>query len=340
LAKGAATVKIVTDNDKLDLEWLLTWHGRRGENRGVSIASTNPIAPSDLVRLSPSGPGKHGASHLASPEKCERLYVLRFVKKIIPRWNADHLTLCTLIHSRLAYHYAAQLEGEKPGWFSIPLDQALSHDAGGRPDLIEQSRMVFEEWKLLPHEPWKILAVEHEFTATVAELDPQPVPEPGIDEVVLSAKLDLLIEDLEGGIWIVDHKTKVVQWSTDELADWDDNEFSLSWQLHLYKRIVKQTLPHIRGAVIHRLTRDVPVKRDMNIVDLPAEMYAEVPALVRRLVRKARGIRQGMAEGRKPEPNGLATGACGGKFPCDYAPLCKAGRELRDIILDQDYRMA
>ena len=295
----------------------------------------------DQARLSPSGAGTRGASQLSSANKCERLFSLAYYHKLTTKFEPDYRLLGTLIHTRLAYHYAAQLE-EPPDWFSIPVEDALAHDgAGQRPDLLETSdrvmRMYLERWS---PDPWKAKAVEYEFTASVKELDPDGVAiHPGEDDEKITAKVDLYVES-NGQDWIVDHKTKRLAWNAKRLPDWEPKEFQLSWQVLLYLNVVRahcrrEGLRQPAGFMIQRVTRELPFDSDRNVVPIPQEPYAMAPKTARMLIQNELRVRNKIQSNLPLVPN---FGACNGIFGCDFQKLCAAGPKARPGIIRNAYK--
>lgn len=266
-----------------------------------------------------------------------------------PKIEPDYRLLGTLVHTRLAFHYAAMLD-KRPDWYAHGLDAALAKDAKGRLDLVSKSENIYEaycDW-WVGQDTWQPLAVEEEFSATLQEIDPDyeqdpndpdDIPEPGEDDELVTAKLDLMVRS-NGTSWVVDHKTKSHGWGrTGRMEDWHDEDFMMSWQVHLYLHVTRLACRRMgwdepQGFIIQRLTRKLPFDSDRTVVPVPQLAHAEVPRMVRHLVREELKVRRRVAAGFKPVPN---YASCVGAFgPCDFFPLCSANSEKsRNRLLGQ-----
>lgn len=296
---------------------------------------------SDPIRLSPSGAGTRGASQLAAAHKCERQFLLRYNKGLEVLHEPEHRLMGTLIHTRLAYHYAARMDSP-PAWASRPVEEALIHDGGGgRPDLMALSQRIYQmyadRWAA---DPWTPLFVEHEFSAALKEIDPGGVEEEeGEDDIVITAKLDLYVRS-NGRNWIVDHKTKRLLWNSTRLPDWNPLEFQLSWQCLLYTHIVRahckrEGMEQPAGFMIQRLSRELPFDCDRNVVMLPQMAYQEAPQSARLLVRNELRLRKKIKLQEKLVPN---YSVCQSGFGCDFTRLCAAGPKARPGVLTSFYK--
>lgn len=272
------------------------------------------------------------------------------MKNLETRIEPDYRLLGTLLHTRLAFHYAEKM-AEKPQWYAHGVEAALTKDAKGRIDLIERSDMIYEAYQdwWMGRDNWIPLAVEQEFTATLKEIDPNyepdpndpdDKPEPGEDDEVITAKLDLLVKS-NGRTWIVDHKTKSHGWGrTDRLEDWADEDYSMSWQVHLYLLVTRLACRRMGwqepdGFIIQRLTRKLPFDSDRNVVPVPTMAHQDIPRMVRHLLREEVKLRRRIGEGHKPVPN---YASCAGQWACDFLPLCSADTERsRTRLLNQLY---
>jgi hypothetical protein len=253
--------------------------------------------------------------------------------------------LGTIIHTYLAYHYAARME-DPPQWFrDVPLESALLHDAENRPGLIDDGRRIYNEYKehyAYSEDEWIPRAVEHEFFTTVNELDPHYVEDPrdpkmpGEDAMKVGAKLDLVVEMRHNGaLWIADHKSKGEKWMVPEsLPDWDESDFDLHWQSLLYTNIARKHFP-IRGFIVQRIKRTLPFDHDRTALNLSKAAYTEIPRTVRFLVREELRTLEKIEQGRPLVPN---FAACGGKFGCEFKPLCKAGKHERKMLFETMYK--
>jgi hypothetical protein len=287
----------------------------------------------------PGGASARGSHRLAATHSCERLWTLRYEYGIVPLITKPWTLLGTLVHHCLAYHYAAQLPGEKPDWFSRPLDDVLNEEGAGNPSLIRTARDVYEFYKrhFAAGDTWSPVKVEHEFSATVGQLDPGG-PFPELDQEVITARTDLLME-ANGYLWIVDHKTTSGGWNSDRLPAWkDDGEYLMSWQAMLYLHIARIEMQdrEVRGFIIQRVKRKAPYDVDRNVLRIPALAYRAVPRAARMMVKREKEIQARLALGESPTPN---FAACQGRYgPCDYRDLCASETdEMKRLVMTSQY---
>lgn len=290
-----------------------------------------PLAATpEKMTSSPSGVSAHGSHQLAAANTCERMFYLRYVKRIVP--NGDNeppwRLVGSLVHLCLSYHYQAQIQPPHPRWFTErPLDEAISAEGRGHMDIVRTAKEVYEYYR--QHcgagDTWRPVHVEQQFSASIGEMDPGRVGKNGeIDTTILTAKPDLIAE-ANGSLWVVDHKCSAGGWSKDRLERWkDDGEYLLAWQPMLYLHIIRKRLAprQVKGFVIQRIKRKLPYDVDRNPLRIPARAYSQVPRTARKLVERETEILEGVAQGEPPIPN---FSACMGRYgPCDYRDLCAA----------------
>jgi hypothetical protein len=303
-------------------------------------------ATPEKLSASPSGASRHGSHQMASAITCERLYALRYIHGIVespttePPWRLTG----TLVHLVLSYHYALQLPNP-PAWATErTLDEALAAEGRGRFENIRTAREVYEYYKqhCAAGDTWRPFLVEHELSATIGELDPDgKSANPAVDSTVVTAKCDLIAE-LNGELWIVDHKCSSGGWGaarSGRLERWkDDGEYLMSWQAMLYLHIVRLRLAPrpVRGFVIQRIKRTAPYDVDRNPLRIPRRAYQQVPRSARQMVEREFVIRENLAKGIAPLAN---YAACMGRYgPCSYRNLCAADSESEAAaVMASDY---
>ena len=179
---------------------------------------------------------------------------------------------------------------------------------------------------------------------------------PGEDELEVTAKVDLLVEESDGSHWIVDHKTKILMWSSEQLPEWNEDEFTLSWQVLLYLTVAR--LHHQRAAkeaaaagkpapfkspkgfIVQRIARRLPLDHDTHKIRIPPEPYNQIGRVVRMKARKELKLMKRMEQGKPLLPNYAACGGGGwdtGIFTCDFHALCSAGKADRAGLLENLY---
>lgn len=302
-----------------------------------------PATPESMTS-SPSGASAHGSHQLAAANTCERMFYLRYQTGIVPNQDNEPpwRLVGSLVHLCLSYHYQAQIPPPHPKWFSErTLDEALAAEGRGHMEIIRNAKEVFDYYKQhwAAGDAWRPVYVEHQFAASIGELDPERAGEnPAVDNTLLTAKPDLIVE-ANGDLWVIDHKCSAGGWSKDRLDRWkDDGEYLLAWQPMLYLHIIRKRLPHrnVRGFVIQRIKRKAPYDVDRNPLRVPARAYSQVPRTARMLVEKEQSILARVREGIPPIPN---FSACFGRYgPCDYRPLCAADSEgTKKSVMETDF---
>lgn len=277
------------------------------------------------------GASRRGSHQLASTQTCKRLYALRYVFEIIGKEDKPYRMAGTLVHLCLAYHYAEQL-AVRPDWLSTPLDAALEIEGAGCPNEIKLAKDIYAYYKanVAAGDTLKPVYVEQQFEATIGQIDPGG-PDPELDSESISIRPDLVAE-LNGELWIVDHKTQRGGWNSDRLGVWkDDGEFLMSWQAMLYLHVLRalETRP-VKGFLIQRVKRNPPYDHDRNPLRIPALAYKQVPRAARDMVREELKIRRELRQGTAPTPN---FAACQGRYgPCDYRDLCSADSEVMKAL--------
>lgn len=280
------------------------------------------------------GASSRGSHQLASTQTCQRLYALRYVYKIIEKEDKPWRMSGTLVHLGLAYHYGEQLD-VRPDWLDRPFDEALNIEGRGHPKEIKLAKdiMAYYKSQVAAGDTLKPVYVEQEFKASIGQIDPGG-PDPELDSEVISIRPDLVAE-LNGELWIIDHKTQRGGWNSDRLSVWkDDGEFLMSWQAMLYLHVLRalETRP-VRGFLIQRIKRNPPYDHDRNPLRIPALAYRQVPRAARDMVRAELKIQAGLRNGIVPTPN---FAACQGRYgPCDYRPLCSADSDVMKTLTMQ-----
>lgn len=291
-------------------------------------------AAPEQVTGRPGGASRRGSHQLAATQTCKRLFALRYVYEIVGKEDKPWRMLGTLVHLCLAYHYAAKLL-DRPAWLDKPLDVALNETGAGNPNEIKVAKDIYAYYQaqVAAGDTFRPVYVEHEFAATIGQLDPGG-PDSSLDREIVTIRPDLVAE-LNGELWIVDHKTQRGGWNSNHLGEWrDDGEYLMSWQAMLYLHVLRavESRP-VRGFMIQRIKRNPPYDHDRNPLRIPALAYKQVPRAARDMVREELKIRQQLKEKIAPTPN---FAACQGRYgPCDYRDLCAAESEVMKAMAMQ-----
>jgi hypothetical protein len=207
---------------------------------------------------------------------------------------------------------------------------------------VERSGLMmeaFKEW--VRPKPWKVLAVEREFVATLAQLG---ITGPFASEVV-TCRTDLIVES-NGVMFIPDFKTAAVRKKKDGTtaglpAMPKRDEYTLSLQAAVNLRLGRLTYPNLKRFGILRVkSNGPPWDFKLDFIRIPKPVYAGLPELLHRAVQVEAAIDRKMKSGIPLERQGMLTGACFGRYgACDYWDVCTAERpEERAAILKEDFR--
>jgi hypothetical protein len=278
---------------------------------------------------------------------CERFWTLRTLCGLTAKGEPETRGLGTIIHTCLAYYYAARLPNP-PKWFrDRTLAEALERDSKGRPALLRTAEEIFDAWRhRYAVDKWEPVCVEEEFEATIGEIDPS-APSAGanaavVDREIVTCRTDLVIQS-GGALWIVDHKSTGGEYGAERLPAWrDDGEWKLNWQILLNLAILRTPKNQarlggmIRGFIVQRIKQRRPFDFDRNVVPVPLLAYQEVGRAARAYVSKELEIYAKAKRGERPIPN---FGMCYGRYgKCDYFDLCAAdSKESQTAIMNLLY---
>ena len=284
------------------------------------------------ILQTPSGASRRGSHQLACVSECARQWVFRYRRRIVSKDEPDWRLCGTVIHDAVAYRYSERMHDmghEWPSWWTgETLDEVIGKSGSGKPHIIQTAREVAdaypEYWWASGAETWEPIAVEEEFQATVGELDPD-ADDKTLDDEVVTCGTDLVVRDVKGDLWAVDHKTKSLDWRTKRMAEWDpDGAFALSWQAYINLHILRKRYPHdtVRGFIVNRISRQKPYGFDRYVLPCSDMVYTTVPRVIRAQVAEELRIDGMLRAGEAPVPSYWH---CDTKFgPCDYRRLCNA----------------
>ncbi len=274
---------------------------------------------------------------------CDRNFALRYILGLRIVHEPPFRLVGTLIHTCLSHHYAAMMPKEKqPEWFQPgQLDAWLNSQGNGQPDAIRTAKEVYLYYKnQTAGDSITPLFVEDEFSASLGELDPNG-PYPELNDQRVSCRVDLVAQ-MNGMVWIIDHKCTSGGWNSERLGRWqDDGEYKMSFQAMMNLHILRRRLPEMgieppRGFIIQRIKRKPPFDFDRNVIDIPTKAYEDAPKSARHLLRREMEIRKMVKDGVKPLPN---FGRCYHRYgKCDYWNICTADSEARkQMVINTDF---
>lgn len=329
-------------------------------HRGMSPAT-------GLLAGSPSGASTCGSHELAAWTGCERLGSLRYGLRARRKSSTPWQIIGTLVHTCLAYHYAALLK-DPPEWYrKVSIHDALTSAAEGQLDQVEKAKQVYLGWYqryAAAGDPWTPVTVEQEYAAKIGELDPDG-PFPELNDVVVTCKTDLIFES-NNFLEYADHKCSGGNRSNGKLEAWkDDGEYRLTGQffqnLHIIRNHYEKEGRYVLGARVQRLKRELPFDFDRPPrLRMPLQAYQIAARGIRMKAKRRLDVRKKLIDKGYvlPDISGNAApiaidegwreqvirvltdatidanfDACFGRYgPCDYADLCAAdGRTIEDI---------
>lgn len=323
----------------------------------MSTVPLHPVARLPIVaEAGPSalaGASSRGSHRLAAVNTCPLAWYLRYILYLRPIAEPSYRMLGTLIHVALAYWYASQLE-EAPNWFhELDLKTKLRLIAPNQPKLVQRALDVLADYMtaeevLSSDRLLKTVWIETEFKARIGELDPGG-PSPELDDEWVTARLDRVVEDTDGCLWIMDYKCS--GWSRrkdGKLDSWkDQGEFVIDWQVLLGLAILRQRVKNriVKGFMIRRIKREPPFDYDTVPLEIPERPYRRVGRMARAQVAAenhwlaragtARSIGELLGGDVLPEHYWACKGTRYG--PCDYRRLCAAREAQRAHTMKMFY---
>jgi len=274
-----------------------------------------------------TGPSPRGWHRLQLAAECLQKYAWTYeVPKPKDRVTSAPLAKGSLIHLALAQHYARMRAGLTPD------EQDLS-DLGGvgdniddwvdparAVDLISQlegtqqyAGVALDAYhayvKNYPHDAtkWKILEVEEIMEVQIA------------GRYRLTGRADLVIEDLGGRVWVVDHK------STARLTARHKQFYSVSGQLLGYSHMGRQKYgDRFAGLIVNLIQHGTP-KFERIVLPRSPNLEAKFERIV---VDIEESVERIQAEGRDPSdwPKAINELTCYHRYgACDFIDQCRWG---------------
>lgn len=254
--------------------------------------------------------------------QCPRRYQHRYIDQIVPEhWReSPALTFGSAVHNALeAWYKGEPLADDKR---AVDPDVAL---------LVDAAMGAYQE--RYPFETWKPVAVEHQFDVPI--LDPDTGKASATHR--LSGKVDLIVE-IDGELWVVEHKTSTATESADlERVGIDAQVLSYADGIGI------ETGHDVTGVIYNVIKRCMLRLKKSETPDeyatRVAEWYRAEGAMLRERCRIDRAM---IIQNRRniwhnihamnhaehtsfyPQNAGVTSGACAkwGR-ECEYAPLCR-----------------
>ena len=246
---------------------------------------------------------------------CSLRYRLSRIDKIRPAFRSSNLILGSAIHKVMEQYYLAKQEEKnvpEPDLINT-LSNYLEHACSSDPEVLfkkgESKESLIEQGKDLikcflnevPEEQSRVLAVEQPFRLEI----------PGLDVPVIGG-IDLILEDSDGTITIIDHKTAAKTPS--------DKDVHGSDQLTLYQMAVKAS-GYRDAEIVLGFNTLIKTKTPKLQIDFTSRTDLEEHRLVRKFQEVSRGI---AAEIFIPNNNSWLCGSCEFSTACNAWGCSKA----------------
>ena len=151
-----------------------------------------------------AGPSERGWSFFEAASRCMRLWAWKNLGSM-ERHTSDALVKGSLFHIGLAHHYQLKLTPDADLLQPEQAIYALAEKEGGdlwskhAEKIVEAVDAYIEHYKECS---WKVIAVEKELRARIP-----PKGRSGVSAFLYTQRVDLIVEDVHGKVWLVDHKS-------------------------------------------------------------------------------------------------------------------------------------
>lgn len=269
------------------------------------------------MKLINAGPSERGWHRIESAMRCPRLYAWEH-SGLVERQISEPLARGSLIHVGLAHHYQRMKENQSGGdpeqWYTYEdAIQALAQVESNTSPLWEKlvplavdvCSAYINNWL---HESWRILEVEYELRAKVS------------GKYLYTQRADLIVEDPDGKVWIVDHKTAY------RIVSKTLRQYTLDGQFIGYQMFGRAKYgERFAGVILNRIKASPKYDFDRRPIEpAPAALKDFVPSLI----EAERRIETWQGKEPREWPMTLTNQVCYGKYgQCDAYNLCRFGGE-------------
>lgn len=224
-----------------------------------------------LVFTGPSPRGWHRLQQfLECPQRYAWTYETGTHGKKDDSGESEPLVRGSLIHLGLAQHYSQMREyqqGRNPELYYDPAEamRIVAEARGGMwaSEVENMIRCIEAYQQFWTHEDFKILHVEELFQG---EFEGYP----------LTGRLDLVVEDRQGRVWVIDHK------GTGFLSDKQRQFYSMSGQMHAYRWLAAMQFGERLAGVRLNLIQHTKTFKFQRVDCEPApHMFARFPQVVK-----------------------------------------------------------
>lgn len=258
----------------------------------------------EVLDIPNEGASPVGSTFYKSMISCPREHALAYIIGAEREYAGDPLTQGLFFHHLLQLYYERGRDGAKLGFeLCAQLEETPSYK-----DLGEQARVMFDSYLDLYEgvDRWRVIAVE-ETLIYRGHFD-------------YSARLDLIVEDLErGGMWVIEHKT--ARALSAELLDNYQMDIQILGQVWLMRHCVDLSqYPLFRGVRVNITTKHKSPQHTRVDVYPSDRHLAAFEATVGNL-HTLRGVN---AQLGWPQYLGSCAGYSRGYSRCDYFDICHA----------------
>jgi hypothetical protein len=297
-------------------------------------SADRPTARRDLgavLGIQDTGASPFGSTFYKSLLSCPREHALRYHVGLVPDTTADQLATGWLWHYCLQRHYevihafqkksnakATSPEflwgGEKQGQIAAYAVVEVFEKEPGYEAVTADVRRMLDTYfnRYSQQDQWRIIAVEETLIYD--------------REIRYSARLDLIVEDLDrGGLWIVEHKT--ARSVTSDLLDNYQLDLQILGQVWLLKHCANmKRLPHFLGVKINIATKH-KLPQLIRIDVSPSDAHLQAFYASQRQWQK---LKEYMEKLGWPRSLGHCSGFNRGYTKCTYFNLCH-GHPQRNV---------
>ncbi len=242
--------------------------------------------------------------------RCQKYWMWRYVKKLVPKYTSTSLIYGRAMHETLAQFFKDKRTNIKDVFIQqIEAAKDEFYDTSKLPEIRDDGVAILNAFRdSFIYATWEPIAIEEEFAVTI--------PVPGGD-VRFTGRLDLVVQDYNGLIYIIDHKT--TKWGIPALCQ----TLSVSDQATGYLMLWNRNHPDDQQAqgVIYNILR-----KYKSVVECKTHPVLKTSEDEQRFTEDAADVlhtihtKISMPNARFP----MNTGSCYlYNQPCQYLDLCK-----------------
>lgn len=267
----------------------------------------------EVLDIPNEGASPVGSTFYKTLMACAREHALAYEIGAELEYAGDPLTQGLFFHHLLQLYYEKGTAGAKEGFELCA--QLEEHQAYS--DLGEQARTMFDSYLDLydGKDKWRVIAVEETLIYHG-------------DAFSYSARLDLIVEDLErGGMWVVEHKT--ARALTAELLDNYQMDIQILGQVWLVRHCVDlDKYPPFKGVRVNITTKHKNPQHT-RVEVYPSDRHLAAFEMTAANLHAIRGVNEKLGW---PQALGHCSGYTRGYSRCDYFDICHA---YPDVSVEQ-----